>query len=435
MRNFTTKADNTAPLPSGILTANEDNVRFQELENAVSSSGQELNETDLTDNDNNQQLAEAMARYASGGVWYQDTSQVANVLQLATGLAFVMPTALFKGLQARVIPAAVNTGAVQCNLNNLGLKKVFDPEWAELIGGELVAGYPIELEYDPAADSGAGAFILTPWSLILSRLKSIGTGVPVYKGVTNGRHEFYSLEGVNGTTIVINGSNIQIDGGAAPSASGEVNYGANVGTGEGLLYRDKVGAVLNFKKIKAGDGINVTNGTDDVTIEANVPSTPDLETVAPVWMINEERLGSVNASVLPANQWTKRNLNTTVGVNQIADASLSSGRITLPPGAYRVMFCTVVSKTGFFISRLFNVTAGVELTKGTGGDALPSPGYSITCQSMGLARFELSVTSVLELQTYCGGSVSPTAGYAGDSQNNVPPFNHVDGWIEIVKEA
>ncbi len=433
MRDFGIKVDGTAPAASGILTADEDNVRFEELENAVSSSGQTL-KIGGVDPDDNTQLAEALARYASGGVWYQDTSLQVNVMKLGTALAFVVPRGYFHGMHVRVVVAIANTGAVTANVNNIGVKKVFDVDGNDLVGGELLVGYPIELDYDVDADSGAGAFILTPWSTILTMIRNIGEGVALYKGRNGGKHEFRTLSGVNGTTVVINGDVVEIDGGAAPGGTGEVNYGANVGTGEGLVYRDKSGAVLNFKKLKQGANVTITNGADDVTIAADAAAA-SLATVAPIWMINEERLGSTNASTLPANVWTKRMLNTTVGVNQIAGASLSNGQVTLPAGSYRCTYCTVVSKSGFYISRLYNVTAGAELSKGTGGDALPSPGYSITGHSLGVARFTLGVQSVLEVQSFCGGTVSPTAGFAGDSQNNVPPFNHVDGWLEIVKEG
>ena len=40
----------------------------------------------------------------------------------------------------------------------------------------------------------------------------------------------------------------------------------NVGTGLGLIFRDKVGTTLNLKTLLAGSGITITNNADDITI-------------------------------------------------------------------------------------------------------------------------------------------------------------------------
>ena len=53
---------------------------------------------------------------------------------------------------------------------------------------------------------------------------------------------------------------------------------ANVGSGTGLIFRDKTGVTLNLRSLVAGTHITVTNNTDDITIatdatSANTPST------------------------------------------------------------------------------------------------------------------------------------------------------------------
>jgi hypothetical protein len=45
----------------------------------------------------------------------------------------------------------------------------------------------------------------------------------------------------------------------------EANLAANVGSGVGI-WKDKVGVVLNFKSLLAGDGIQITDGLDEITI-------------------------------------------------------------------------------------------------------------------------------------------------------------------------
>jgi hypothetical protein len=53
----------------------------------------------------------------------------------------------------------------------------------------------------------------------------------------------------------------------------EVTGGANVGTGTGLVFRNRTGHILNFKTLKQGANIVITNNADDVTIAATVPLT------------------------------------------------------------------------------------------------------------------------------------------------------------------
>lgn len=55
------------------------------------------------------------------------------------------------------------------------------------------------------------------------------------------------------------------------SGSGETNTGANVGLGEGTVFRDKTGVTLNFKTLLEGDNITFVNGTDTIEINAVLP--------------------------------------------------------------------------------------------------------------------------------------------------------------------
>lgn len=48
---------------------------------------------------------------------------------------------------------------------------------------------------------------------------------------------------------------------------GETNLAANVGTGDGDIFRDKTGVTLNLKTILAGENITVTNNADEVQLD------------------------------------------------------------------------------------------------------------------------------------------------------------------------
>lgn len=53
------------------------------------------------------------------------------------------------------------------------------------------------------------------------------------------------------------------------SAAGQITA-ANIGTGAGTIFRDKVGITINLKSIKAGSNITVTNNADDITLAVSL---------------------------------------------------------------------------------------------------------------------------------------------------------------------
>ena len=73
---------------------------------------------------------------------------------------------------------------------------------------------------------------------------------------------------------------IYINGRSQPDISvgapGEANTGANVGVGLGLLFRNKLGVVLNFRTILAGLGIGVATVGDEITISSTTATAPML---------------------------------------------------------------------------------------------------------------------------------------------------------------
>lgn len=50
--------------------------------------------------------------------------------------------------------------------------------------------------------------------------------------------------------------------------TGDITGAANVGAGTGTVFRDEVAGTLNFKTIKEGANISITNNADDITITA-----------------------------------------------------------------------------------------------------------------------------------------------------------------------
>lgn len=83
-----------------------------------------------------------------------------------------------------------------------------------------------------------------------------------------------------------------IDEIAAAGGGGEANLGANVGTGNADLFRDKTGVTLNFKRLVQGPGIALTNGADAVTLTINLT-----DAVFPTYAVFDAKVVSASGTV------------------------------------------------------------------------------------------------------------------------------------------
>lgn len=263
-----------------------------------------------------------------------------------------------------------------------------------------------------------------------------GDGVDIYHGGENAQYFFRSLVAGDNITLSVltdgttGRTSIKIDAaGDGGGVSGESNTGSNLGTGA-KVFKQKTGVDFEHRTIKAGTSISVTEGANEITIDYTGSATPNLGAVAPAFMVQQKRLAATSPPALVASQWTRRPLNETI-VNQISGASLAgNGQITLPAGTYRAQFLGMGMKAGQHMSRLYSLTGAVELGRGNSADS-ETGGDDPNNASHGIARFTLATSTLIELQTYSGG---PSVGYMGDPGNFSGDF-HIDGWVEIVKEA
>ena len=78
-----------------------------------------------------------------------------------------------------------------------------------------------------------------------------------------------------GITIEVFSANntLKINANNSTNSTGYVTTAANVGTGTGEVFRDKTSTTLNFKTIKAGSNISITNNANDITISSNASSS------------------------------------------------------------------------------------------------------------------------------------------------------------------
>lgn len=390
MRNFSDKLDNTAPAASGILSAEEDNVRFRELENAVTSAGIALDGPTGPDSGGLYMLAQAMARYASGGVLCKDTG-AADTHVLGTVGSFVLPKAYFDGMMIIWYPAGTNTGAATVNVNGIGSKQIRNSVGGVLVAGDIAANTLTMAVYDPAANSGAGAFKLSPWSM---PMRSVGDGVKIYEGIGAGRHKIRSL---------MAGSNITIDLVESPAASGEykVRIASSGGGGGGTLTDGDKGDII------------VTESAAVWTIDANVVDNTKLATMPANTLKGrrasvgnaEDLTGTQAATILPAADVGVKGLVTPDG-----DATHyydGTGHFTKPPvsfalypevGSYTMRTGTIdgAADVGSIKSATaWAVTTGLEATVGV---SLPAGFWQMTaCQVNYIwgTSFELGASAYL----------------------------------------
>lgn len=263
MRNFGTKVDNAAPDPSGVLTADEDNVRFNELKNAVTSAGIALDAPPGGPGEDLTMLAQALARYASGGVFGID-SGVANSYIVTAASGFVMPRAHFVGEQVLWYVGVTNTGPSQINAWSIGLKTLRNHTGADLAGGELVAGRLAGALWDPTLDTGAGGYKLAPWANALlygaggggstTTIENVGAGAGLsWKARVSGVDQLRSISGAGGIAVAVSGggNEIVVDGTALGLAGFLAPFFPEVETVDNkLLVTGTTGSVV----VGAGQG-------------------------------------------------------------------------------------------------------------------------------------------------------------------------------------
>lgn len=121
---------------------------------------------------NHEQLAEAMARYASAGVFYTGSGP-ANAYVLTPLVGFVPPAAYFDGMEVSFYPSAPNTGATTINVAGLGAKPLRGEGGNPLAAGRIDAGL-VTARYS----SATGDFRLLPWSRGMSPPYILGDLAP-----------------------------------------------------------------------------------------------------------------------------------------------------------------------------------------------------------------------------------------------------------------
>lgn len=196
----------------------------------------------------------ATAAHAGGAVSALDF-QSKSVLQLT-----------LNGNITGTLPAPTNAPAVASSTAPLVLRLVQDGT-----GGRTVAAGAWTTNYqldgaEPAVPTAAGDFV----DIVLTRVNDGSSTFWVVDGdtkFTDLGDSPSSYSGQGGKVLAVKGDETGVE--FIAGGAGETNLGANVGSGEGLVFRDKTGVTLNFKRLLAGSNVTITNGADDVTIASS----------------------------------------------------------------------------------------------------------------------------------------------------------------------
>lgn len=158
MRAYQQKFENSGATADGRLSAEEDSTRFYELDKAITTAGITPDPYGGPDTDK-QQLAQAMARYASRGVFGTGSGTGNANVVTAIGTA-QPPKAVFDGMRVMWYANGTNTTAATVNPFGLGVKTIRDETNTVLVGGEIVSGRLVEVIWS----DGNNCFLLAPWS-------------------------------------------------------------------------------------------------------------------------------------------------------------------------------------------------------------------------------------------------------------------------------
>ena len=95
--------------------------------------------------------------------------------------------------------------------------------------------------------------------------ENVGTGTGLFKQKSGMNLQFKSVTAGSNIVITPSTDEIQI---SATSSGGEVNTASNLGTGRNT-FKQKVGVDLQFRSLTQGQGITLTENSDDISIGTN----------------------------------------------------------------------------------------------------------------------------------------------------------------------
>ena len=123
-----------------------------------------------------------------------------------------------------------------------------------------------------------------------------------------------------------------------------------------------------------------------------------LENRPPLLHVREEQMAGTAGGTFTKDAWRTRVLNTVVGSNEIAGASLASNKITLPIGVYYPKFGAPGYFCGKHRTKLYDTTSSADIIFGA---TLANSDGSNCHWSEGGELFTLTAEKDIELRHYC----------------------------------
>jgi len=255
------------------------------------------------------QYTDSMARAAisvSGSLSYNSTTGV--ISYTAPTLATVATTGAYSDLTGKPVLATVATSGLYSDLSGVPILATVATtgSYTDLINKptitngtvtsvNLTAGSSkVSVSGGPVTTSGSITVDVVESALSLNNLGGTldatkgGTGLStlttngVLIGAAGNTVSQVSAPTTSGYVLTWNGTGVVWA--AAPGATGgEANTASNVGTGAGNVFKQKSGIDLQFRTLKAGANVTITQNTDDITIDASGGSSGPANSTAPGW--------------------------------------------------------------------------------------------------------------------------------------------------------
>lgn len=189
-----------------------------------------------------------------------------------TGSEYILPTATSMILGG----VKVGDGLVISSEGTLSVEPITIPTASVTTAGTVKIGTGLDVDVDgtisvtPGGGGGVPYTLPAATTTVLGGVK-VGSGLTVsVDGTLDATPTPYTLPTASSTTLggIKVGSGLSVDGnGALNAAVTTATNATNIGTGVGL-YVDKVSEVLRFKSLVAGSNITFTETADGITVDA-----------------------------------------------------------------------------------------------------------------------------------------------------------------------
>jgi len=149
----------------------------------------------------------------------------------------------------------------------------------------------------------------------------------------------------------------------------------------------------------------------------------DIDPIGEIAILKDVRSNGTNGGSATNGSWETRSLTAIEGNESFV--SLSSNQFTLSPGSYVILWRAGAVNAGMHTTRLYNITTSAKTSQGT---VVLSNDGTYEAMSFGKHIFNISVSTVFEIQSWVGSSHA-TTGYG------VAGAGNIDGSDEIYSQV